>query len=46
MQAIIKKVINNINLDNPLLIYYLIILLITFFYQAIIDKNIFSIVVQ
>ncbi len=46
MQAIYKKVINNISIDNHLFIYYLAILLITFCYRAIIDKNIFSIVVR
>jgi len=46
MQAIYKKVINNLSIDNLSLIYYLAILLITFCYRAIIDKNIFSIVVQ
>jgi len=46
MQAVCKKVINNISFDNLSLIYYLAILLITFCDQAIIDKNIFSIVVR
>jgi len=46
MQVICKKIINNFNLDNLSFIYYLAILLITFCYRAIIDKNIFSIVVQ
>ncbi len=46
MQAICKKVINNFNIDNLSFIYYLAILLITFYYRVIIDKNIFSIVVR
>jgi|GEM_PF-2591157 len=46
MQAIRKKVINNIGLDNLSFICYLVVLLITSCYRVIIDKNIFSIVVR
>ena len=45
MQVICKKVINNFSIDNLSFICYLAVLLITSCYRAIIDKDIFSIVV-